>query len=388
MSGRGHIHRDKRTGSYWLVINEVDSTSGKRRRRWIGPHRLKKEAERKRVEVLAAVDRGDFVEPSKLKVGQFLTEQWLPSKRDQVRPSTLRGYEGYIRNYLVPRLGAIPLQQLGPADIAKLYTALGAGGRVTQPGRSETDLSPVTVRRVHAVLHQALGDAMRWGLITRNAAAAVRPPRVASKPEMKTWDAAELSAFLDFVAADGLFALWRLFAVTGVRRSEALGLRWCDVEWDNGSVTINQALVVNGYSTPIFSAPKTAAGARTIDLDATTIAALRAHRVRQGEQRLSFGPGWRHEFDLVFADGDGGPLLPGWVSSRFEAHVRRSGLKRIRLHDLRHTWASLALRASVHPRVVQERLGHSTIAITLGTYSHLSPGMGKEAGDRVAGLLR
>jgi len=387
MSGRGHIHRDKRTGSYWVVVSEVDASSGKRRRRWLGPYRLKKEAEKKRTEVLAAIDSGSFVEPSKLTVGEFFVEHWLPSKRDRVRLSTYRSYEGHVRVYITPRLGSVPLQRLASTDVAKLYTALGNGGRVTKPGRSETSLAPGTVRRIHVTLRQGLEDALRWGFVVRNVAAAVKPPRVASPKEMRTWSAQELEAFLTFVRGDDLFALWRLAAVTGMRRGEACGLRWSDTDLDAGTVTIAQTLLAAGGHDTCFSVPKTRAGARTIDLDAVTVTALRAHRVRQGEQRLSFGPGWRHELDLAFCDGDGSPLHPNRVSDRFGVLVAGSGLPRIRLHDLRHTWASLALRSGVHPRVVQERLGHASIAVTLGIYSHVQAGMGREAGERVAALI-
>jgi len=348
---------------------------------------LKREAEKKRIEVLAAIDTGTFVEPSKLTVGEFFVEHWLPSKRDHIRPTTYRSYAGHARIYINPRLGSTPLQKLTPADVSKFYSSLANGGRVAKPGRAETSLAPATIRRIHVTLRQGLEDALRWGFVARNVASAVRPPRTASPQEMTTWSAQELEAFLDFVRDDDLFALWRLYALTGMRRSEALGLRHADADLDAGTLTINQALVADGSRSLYFSPPKTRAGARTIDLDRVTVATLREHRARQRERRLAFGPGWRDDLGLFFCDGDGGPLHPARISNAFEVHVRRSGLRRIRLHDLRHSWASLALRSNVHPRVVQERLGHSNIAITLGIYSHVAPGMGREAGETVANLL-
>jgi integrase len=204
---------------------------------------------------------------------------------------------------------------------------------------------------------------------------------------MITWTAGELGSFLARAEADGHrdAALWRFLAATGCRRGEALGLRWRDVDLTARTATIRQTVIVVAH-VPQFGSPKTAAGARTLDLDAATVTALREHRKRQAAERLQIGIGWRDN-DLVFADVAGGPAHPEAASSRFAKRVKRHGLPRLTLHGLRHTWATLALRAGVHPKVVQERLGHATISITLGVYSHVQAGMGREAAELVAGLI-
>jgi integrase len=202
---------------------------------------------------------------------------------------------------------------------------------------------------------------------------------------MKTWSRDELARFLAIVREDPRFALWRLAATTGLRRGEVLGLRWHDVELEAGRLRVTQQRVrgANGLG---YGPPKTAKGRRSVALDPATAAAVRAHRVRQAEERLAFGPGYE-DADLVFARADGSPEDPDGISSIFARLVRLAGLPRIRFHDLRHTHATLALAAGIHPKVVQERLGHSSITVTLDTYSHAIPAMQEDAAARVAALV-
>lgn len=216
--------------------------------------------------------------------------------------------------------------------------------------------------------HRAFKDAVRWGRLPRNPADAADPPHAGQKSDgVHTWDAATLRQFLDEsrTAEDRYHALWVLFATTGMRRGEALGLRWSDVDLDE---------------------PKTARGRRPLSLDPATVAVLRAHRHRMRQERLLVGPDFA-DLGLVFHQPDGGWLCPDAVSEVFLRRVRRYGLPRLTLHGLRHTWATLALEQGIHPRVVQERLGHSTIAITLGIYSHVTPTLHDEAADLIAGLI-
>jgi integrase len=176
-----------------------------------------------------------------------------------------------------------------------------------------------------------------------------------------------------------------------MRRGEALGLRWHDLDLDASHVSISRTLVTvtarrEGEPGVSWSTPKTARGHRNVALDAATVAALRAHRIRQASERLELGPGFRDQ-GLVFCQPDGSPVHPKTLSYHFNERVRRLGLRRIRLHDLRHTYATLALQAGIHPKIVQERLGHANISVTLDTYSHVSPALEAEAADRVAALI-
>jgi integrase len=202
---------------------------------------------------------------------------------------------------------------------------------------------------------------------------------------MKTWSADELRRFVNGVHTDRLFALWLTIASTGLRRGEALGLKWSDIDLDAARISVQRSLVSVGYK-PMLSEPKTARGRRSIALDRTTVSALIAHRRAQIEERLAWGPAYE-DGDFVFCRENGSPIHPERLTKSFEAHVRKIGLPRIRLHDLRHTHATLALAAGIHPKVVSERLGHSSIAITLDTYSHAIPALQEEAAERIASLL-
>lgn len=200
----------------------------------------------------------------------------------------------------------------------------------------------------------------------------------------QAWDAATLQRFLESSAEseDRLYALWVVLSTTGMRRGEALGLRWADVDLEAGRAQIRQTVIqVRGQV--VLGEPKTAQGRRAIDLDTWTVMALRAHRVRTAEERLLVGPDFA-DGGLVFHDPSGAPLRPESVSRSFARRVAAGGLPPLTLHGLRHTWATLALHNGIHPRVVQERLGHATIAITLGIYSHVSPTLHAHAAQSIA----
>jgi integrase len=248
-------------------------------------------------------------------------------------------------------------------------------------------LSPRTVAYVHTILHRAFKDAVRWGRLARNPADAADPPRGSRAAEIQAWDAATLRGFLGRSRddSDAYYPLWVVLSTTGLRRGEALGLRWSDVDLDTGRVRIVQTVIqIRGAVS--MGEPKTDRGRRAITLDDGTVAALRTHRREMNEQRLLVGADFT-DHDLLFRLPSGDPLHPDAVSATFERQVRRYGLRRLSLHGLRHTWATLALESGVHPRVVQERLGHSTIAITLGIYSHVSPTLDSDAARTVAALM-
>jgi integrase len=302
-----------------------------------------------------------------VQLGRFLSREWLPAITATVRPTTHLGYRGHVERHINPVLGRRSLEAIDPRAINALYAELLASG-----------LSPATVRRVHATLHRALRDAVRWGHLEINPAGRADPPRVRADGNalMRTWEPAQLKAFLRHVRRDELYPLWLTLAMTGMRRGEALGLRWVDVDVRARSLAIRQTIVAVGADVMI-SSPKTARGRRVVALDATTARCLGDRRRR----RRASGA------ELVFGGPDGGPLNPCWVSKRFVGLVRASGLPRIRLHDLRHTHATLALRAGIHPKIVSERLGHSTVAFTLDVYSHTVAHLQKEAATRVAALV-
>jgi integrase len=283
----------------------------------------------------------------------------------------------------VPILGQVKLQALTPVQLNHLYAhLLERGRRKTISG--EAGLAPKTVRNVHVMLHSALHDAMRWGYLVRNVAEAADPP-AARTPEQKVWSPQELGAFLDHVRDDRLYALWLLVATTGMRRGELAGLRWIDIDFDHATVSPTIPRVVVDHQVH-DSAPKTERGRRRLALDPVTLAALQAHRQRQAEDRTAVGRRYR-DHGYVFTWPDGRPLHPENIANWFEQHTRAAGLPRIRLHDVRHSYATAALKAGISAKVLSERLGHASVAFTLQTYGHVIPGMDRDAATTVADLI-
>jgi len=289
----------------------------------------------------------------------FLTSDWLPAVRATIRPTTYVSYEGHVRRYLVPALGDKRLDEITPSDLNRLYAQLLA------------KLRPATVRAIHATVRSALRDAVKWGSLDRNPAERADPPKQAHA-EMTVWTAAELGTFLDKVRDHSLYPLWLTLAMTGLRRGEALGLRWSDVDLETRRLKVRQT-VLHAGSQVIIGQPKTARGRRVVVIDQGTADVL------AGMPRLG---------ELIFCHPDGRNLHPGEVTRTFLTLVDATGLRRIRLHDLRHTHATLALQAGVHPKIVSERLGHSSIAFTLEVYSHALPSLQEEAAAQIASLIR
>ena len=259
-----------------------------------------------------------------------------------------------------------------------------------QRARQRPPLSRLTVHKIHATLHKALADAVaneEIALVRNPADAANAPKQKTGVHQMKTWTAAELQKFLTFAKGTRLYPLWLTLATTGARRGEVVALRWDDVQFGEGCLWIRQNMVSVGYRVEVGT-PK-ADSARNVHLDAGTLAELKALKTRQKQEKRW----WKRDgapytdTGYVFVQENGQPYHPDLVTQAFQKAVRDSGLPRIRLHDLRHTYATLALQAGVHPKVVQERLGHADIIITLNVYSHAIPAMEMQAADKVAALF-
>lgn len=375
---RGRVHR---RGARWAYVVDVgrDPVTGKRRQRTKSGFPTRKAAEEGLREVLTSVAEGSYVARSDLTVADFLRE-WHDTMQAQLRESTWYSYRVVV-DRLIRQVGGVQLQALSPMQLEAAYTKLGRSG-----GRGGRSLSPKTVRNCHIVMHRALGDAARLGLVSRNVASIARPPAM-DRTEVVTWTAADLQAFLDHVRDDRLFAAYVVLGTTGMRRGEVLGLRWSDVDLSAGRLSISQTLQSVQHRI-VFTTTKTNRSRRTVALDPTTVEVLRAHRARQLEDRLGVGPAWEDRYDLVFCLEDGSPLHPQSFTRQFKRHVGDAGLPELRgPHNLRHTWATLALKAGVHPKVVSDRLGHSTIAITIDTYSHVAPGLDEDAANTVAASI-
>ena len=311
-----------------------------------------------------------------LTVQEYL-ETWLTSKH-ALKPTTMALYTEFTTNYLVPHLGQIRLLELRAHHLDRMYANITVGRR----GRP---LSPSTIRRIHGVLRSALNTAVKRRLIPYNPAEHIElAPENPKRP--KPWTPEQSQAFLQHIAQDRLANLYHLMLVTGMRRGETVGLRWEDVDLDGECLFVIQQITdVNGRS--MVSTPKTKRGQRLVPIDAETVAMLRRQRETQNLERVAWGPAW-NEAGLIFTREDGRPLRPEYATRHFQALALKAGLPVIRLHDLRHTNASLALSAGVDLKVVSERLGHSQIAITADLYTHVNRGLGKAAAEQIARALR
>jgi len=369
-------------GSTWTYVLYLGrDASGKKQQKWVGGHRTKKEAEDALIEALERMRTGMWVDPGVTTLGEYLTE-WLAAMESNVVDTTFRAYEQSMRNWVMPRLGSVRLAEVSPMHLRSLQTELLRDGRVDGKG----GLAPRSVASCRRVLSQALKDAVRWGLLIRNPMDAVDPPRVVDA-EMVTWSDTQARSFLDAVASDRLYAMWVLFLTTGVRRGELAGLRWGDVELDRATMAIVRNRVSAGRGKAVSThQPKTRRGRRNVALDVTSVEVLRAHRAAQFEERLRLGPAWV-DSGYVFCGIDGAALHPDTITATFKSIIRNLDVPQIRLHDLRHTSATLALKAGIHPKVVSERLGHATVSITLDLYSHVLDGMQAEAAEQIGAVV-
>lgn len=435
-------------GNRYFVKIELDPNpeTGRRRQKWHSGFRTKREAEKARIDLLSKFDRGEYVEPTQQTLAEYLAE-WLQAIEHTVRPSTFDSYSRNMHNHVIAHIGSTRLVKVDAVALNGLYSTLLTCGRLlpsrtgrgysaeviaraeqlrseglslaasAEQLRSESDeaseitkntlatllrrqgqrravddmpegLDRRTVNYVHTILHRAFKDAVRWGRLSRNPSDAADPPRAGQKSDsVQTWDATTLRTFLSQSrqAGDRLHGLWVLLATTGMRRGEAIGLRWKDVDLEKGRLSVVQT-ITQTRSKVTIGEPKTSRGRRSIALDGATVGVLRDHRKAMLEERLLVGPDFADE-GLIFHQPDGACLRPDAVSSQFLRRVEKFGHPRLTIHGLRHTWATLALEQGIHPRVVQERLGHSTIAITLGIYSHVSPTLHDEAASVIAGLV-
>jgi integrase len=367
------VTRDEQRGTWFFVV-DLTSPDGRRRQVRRRGFETKKAATAAERRILDDADHGIHVDRSRLTLGQFLVDHWLPGRAAQLRPSTVEAYSIAATKWIIPKLGAVKLQQLDPAMVAQFVASILADGR-----------SPKYVRNIHGVLRKALADARRLGLVRANAAADVELPQV-RRGDLRAWDGEQLARFLHSVAGDRLGPLWRFLVATGVRRGEALGLRWSDVDLDAGSVQIRRSRVVAGGRV-VEGAPKTKAGQRSIAIDAATAAVLRSWKSSQSAERLVMGAGWGNDVDCVFTQPDGTPLYPQTITATFKRISLDLGLPTIGVHGLRHSSATMMISSGLSPKVVSQRLGHATVAITLDTYSHVLPAHDQAAADFIGRSL-
>jgi integrase len=369
----------KRGDKTW-VVRIFRGRDGKGKRRYLNKtiRGTKKNADTYLSKTLTEISAGTFVESSPDTVEDYL-KKWLETAaKPRLRDNTYKEYEGLIERYVKPQLGAMRLSDMRPLDIQNFYTGL-----------SEKKLSPRTVRFTHSVLTSAFKQAVRWRMLAQNPCNSVDLPRKAGA-EMQALTPAEAARFLNEASSDRWNTLFVLALATGLRPSEYLGLKWQDIDLEQGVINVQRSLHWRSYKTGdwYFSEPKTPRSSRRIPLPASVSRALINHKRHQGEERLKAGADYK-SLDLVFATGEGQPLIRlNVVQKHFKPILERAKLPlTLRLYDLRHSCATLLLAANENPKVVSERLGHASITLTMDTYSHVMPDMQQGASDKLERML-
>ncbi|MEX0750245.1 MAG: site-specific integrase, partial [Dehalococcoidia bacterium] len=366
-NGEGSIYFRKSDGRWSASIS---LPSGDRK------HFLNKdrdEVARKLRAALKGQDDGLPVISERQTVAQFM-QRWLNASKPSLRVRTWDRYEQLVRLHVTPEIGKVQLTNLTPLHLQRLYSK-----------KIEERLSSTTVHHLHAMLHRALKQAVRWNLVQRNVADFVDAPRVGHY-EITTLSARQASALLAAAEGSRLEALYVMALTTGMRQGELLGLRWKDVDLDRASIQIRGTMQATKDGLR-FAETKTRGSRRHVLLPARTVEAIRRHRVAQKEERLRIGAAWEDN-ELVFANEVGKPIAAGNLLKRsFEPLLKNAGLPRMRFHDLRHSAATLLLEQGIHAKIVQEMLGHTRISTTLDLYSHVTPTMQRQAADAFDALL-
>lgn len=376
---KGHI-RKRGKNSWAVVIFLGRDPDGKQHRKWHTVRGTRRDAQRELARLMNEINTGAYVEPARISLAEYLDRWLLDYAKPKVAGTTYDRYQEMIESHIKPALGTYALPKLAPLHIQGFYSRALASGRKDGKG----GLSPQTVLHFHRLLHKALAQAVKWQLLARNPVDAVEPPK--PKPqEMQVLDEGETATLLRQLEGSRLYVPVLLAVTTGLRRGEILGLRWADVDLARKSITVAQSLerTVDGLK---FKSPKTHRSRRAVSLPAMTVEALRAHRAKQGEERLMIGADY-DDNDLVCPGLGGSPWRPDVFSASFAKAIRRMAIRQVRFHDLRHSHATHLLRAGVHPKVVSERLGHSRVGITLDTYSHVLPGMQQDAANLIDAAL-
>ncbi len=380
--GEGTIFQRKDGRWCSQITTGTDSKTGKPiRKTFYG--KTRQEVAEKLAKSLVEVQAGTFIEPATCTLGEWLDRWMIQYKKGELKRSTYESYERLIRTHIKPILGNIPLAKLQPHMLQGFYNEKLESGRLDG---KEGGLSTRMVRYFHAIIRQALQQAVREGILPRNIADATSPPVIRNK-QMRPLTEDELLKFFEAAKEDRLFPAFVLVATTGLRRGELCGLKWDCVDLEEGVLITRRQLLILDDGLHLEEDTKSKRGRRRITLTDDAVRELKAHRARQAEEQLLLGEAYQKN-SLVFCKANGTKIDPREFTKRFQRILEESGLPRVRLHDLRHTHASLLLARGVHPKIVQERLGHSSITMTLDLYSHMTPGLDEAAAATLNGLLK
>lgn len=361
----------RKRGSSWYYVVDVgrDPITGKRKQKMKGGFKTKKAAETALAELLADVNRGQYVEDAKMTLNELISD-WLRSIKPKVKQTSYARYSSIFSNYISDTIGRVQLSELKPIHITRFYTE-----------KAET-LAPSTVRTVHNIINGSLRWAVKMKLIKENPAAGVELPR--SKQRTFTiWTPEEVNRFLQVARNRRAYPIYYLALMTGMRRGEILGLKWKDIDFQNSIIRVSRSWTKTDEANVFSEGGKTENSRRSIHVSKSVLDVLEAHREKQMEEHKQLGI----TSEFVFTNSNGELYHPDVITQAFRETQEAAGVPRIRFHDLRHTHASILLQKGVHPKIVSERLGHSSITITLDLYSHLIPSIQKEAADAIESYM-
>jgi integrase len=379
-NGEGCVRQRK--DGYWTAIITIgyDDNGKPKRKTFYG--KTRKEVVAKMDEAKSQLMQGTFTEASKITLGEWMVK-WLEEyKKPTIRQNTFESYYDVIKTHILPcGISRVKLQKIQACDLQSFYNDKLKNGRIDNKG----GLSTRYVRYIHTLIREALEQALKENLVSRNMADATSPPTVKTKG-MQILTKEQLQDFISVVREDRLATAFILDIGTGLRRGELLGLKWDCVDFKKSTIIIKRQLLSLKDGPVIEEDMKTKSSKRSIPLAENLIKELKAHKVRQAKEKLQIGDMYNDQ-GLVFCQEDGSPIEPKSFTKRFQNLLKQAGLPKLRLHDLRHTHASLLLSENIHPKVVQERLGHSSISMTLDLYSHLSPGLQEAASQKIDNLF-
>jgi len=367
---KGHV---RKRGNKWCFVVELGRDEyGNRKQKWFSGFDKEKDAERAMIATIKEINDGTFIEETDETLEQFM-KNWLQNKKNQVRPGTWKSYAWLINTHLIPHLGKVKIFQLKPRHLNDLYNQ-----------KLLNAISANSIKKLHGLIKDALDEGIGFGDISKNVANAVTPPRV-KKVKFEVWDEQNLKMFLETAKQNRFYVAFELAASTGMRVGEILGLRWRDVDLGEAKLSIRQAYTKaeSGYE---FHEPKTSSGERSVALFPGTVELLKRHRQAQDTEKER-NKAFYDDHGLVIQTHIGTPVSPRNLSREYYKILDKLNIPRIRFHDLRHTHATLLLKRGVHAKIVQERLGHSSITITLDTYSHVLPGLQEAALKSLGGTI-
>lgn len=370
---KGHISK---RGSKWSIIVDIgnDPKTGKRRQKRFSGYNTKKEAQTDLARIITELEQGTFILPSTDTLEEYL-HYWIKQRENNLSPTTIYGYKSMIRNHIIPEMGKVKLPELKPLHIQEYYNL-----------KLET-LSSQTVLHHHRLLRKALQDAKVWQLIKINPADHVEPPK-AKKYKANVLNIDEIKSLLKALEGHRLEVPITLMLFLGLRRGELLALKWSDIDYKNKTITIQRNLVRGGDDGTelILKEPKTEESNRTIPISDNILLLLKKQELKQKENKLKMGKYYNNS-DFIFTTEIGNLINPSSFSREFGEFIKDNNLRHVRLHDLRHTNATLMLKSNIPPKVASERLGHSTITTTLDLYSHVLKDMERETSDKLDTMI-